>query len=61
MDSRFNTEHALETYKSPMVYGAAALKFVLVSNGTSAIAIMTFIGHLAANGTTKVPDLRLPC
>jgi hypothetical protein len=60
MDGRFNTEHALETYKSLMLYGAAGLKFVLISNGTAAIAIMTFIGHLTANGTADVPDLRLP-
>lgn len=60
MDERFQTEHALETYKSLMLYGAAGLKFVLVSNGTAAIAIMTFIGHLTTNGAVNVPDLRWP-
>ncbi|MDZ7644988.1 MAG: hypothetical protein U5K76_12720 [Woeseiaceae bacterium] len=60
IDERFNNEHAIETYKSLMLYGAAGLKFVLVANGTAAISILTFVGHLTANGRTEIPDLRLP-
>ena len=53
-------EHAIETYKSLMQYGSAGMKFILAANGAAAIAVMTFLGHFIANGSTKAPDMRLP-
>lgn len=60
MSESFEDLHAVETYKSLMQYGATGLRFVLVSNGAAAIAIMTFVGHLVSNGADNVPDLRWP-
>jgi hypothetical protein len=53
-------EHAIETYKSLMQYGSAGIKFILVANGSAAIAVMTFLGHFVSKGSANVPDMRLP-
>lgn len=60
MNESFWHEHAVETYKSLMRYGATGLRFVLISNGAAAIAIMTFVGHLVSSGAETVPDMRWP-
>jgi uncharacterized membrane protein YidH (DUF202 family) len=54
----FHEDHALETYKSLMLYGSTGIKFVLGANGAAAIAVMTFLGHFVAAGNAEVPDLR---
>lgn len=53
---------ALETYRSMVQYGVGGLKFVLVSNGAAAIALMTFLGHMfARDGFSGLgPDFRVP-
>jgi len=56
----FQEEHALETYKSLMLYGSTGLKFVLAANGAAAIAVMTFLGHFVAAENSDLPDLRQP-
>lgn len=40
--------HEHETYKSMIAYGQGMLRFCLIVNGGSIIAILTFIGNLAA-------------
>lgn len=56
----FADEHLAETYKSLMLYGSSGLKFVLVANGTAALAVMTFLGHFAVSTTTPLPKLQGP-
>jgi hypothetical protein len=53
-------EHAIETYRSLMLYGSAGITFVLTVNGAAAIAVMTFLGHFIEKGGAKAPDMRLP-
>jgi uncharacterized membrane protein YidH (DUF202 family) len=38
--------HQEETYKSLMLYGNNALKFVVLINGGAVIALLTFLGNL---------------
>lgn len=56
----FREDHALETYKSLMMYGSTGIKFVLAANGAAAIAVMTFLGHFVAAKNTDVPDFQMP-
>jgi hypothetical protein len=53
-------EHAIETYRSLMLYGSAGITFVLTVNGAAAIAVMTFLGHFIEKADVKAPDMRLP-
>ena len=46
--------HKEETYKSLMLYGNNALKFVLLINGGAVIALLTFLGNLLKNDTVSV-------
>jgi hypothetical protein len=56
----FVDEHLAETYKSLMLYGSAALKFVLTANGAAAIAVMTFLGHFDSPTDIPLPKLQAP-
>jgi len=38
--------HKEETYKSLILIGLSALKFVLLANGGAAVAILAFIGKV---------------
>jgi hypothetical protein len=40
--------HLEETYKSLILIGTSALKFVLLANGGAAIAVLAFVGELSA-------------
>ncbi len=41
-----NTDwHAEETYKSLMLYGNNAIRYVLLINGGAIIALLTFLGN----------------
>lgn len=46
--------HKLETYKSLMVYGNNAVKFVLLVNGGATIALLTFLGDFLKNGNVSI-------
>ena len=51
--------HQEETYKSLMLYGSGAVKYVLLVNGGSVIALLTFLGNLLKT-PGHVPDMRWP-
>lgn len=51
--------HQEETYKSLMLYGSSAVKYVLLVNGGSVIALLTFLGNLL-NSPGPAPDMRWP-
>ena len=46
--------HQEETYKSLMLYGNNAVKFVLLINGGAVIALLTFLGNLLKNDTVSI-------
>jgi len=46
--------HQEETYKSLMLYGNNALKFVLLINGGAVIALLTFLGNLLKNNSHNI-------
>lgn len=51
--------HQQETYKSMMLYGNNAVKFVLLVNGGAVIALLTFLGNLAKNDSVSI-DMAWP-
>ena len=48
--------HKEETYKSLIQIGISVLKFVLLANGSAAVALLAFIGKVYTP-TTHVPDV----
>ena len=46
--------HSEETFKSLMLYGNNALRFVLLVNGGAVIALLTFLGNILKNETTSI-------
>ncbi len=51
--------HAEETYKSLMLYGNNAIRYVLLINGGAIIALLTFLGNLLKNSNTQI-DMAWP-
>lgn len=51
--------HQEETYKSLMLYGNGAVRYVLLVNGGSVIALLTFMGNLLKT-PGPAPDMRGP-
>ena len=51
----YNDAHSIETYKSLIAIGQFALRFVLLINGGAAIAVLAFVGDLAAS--VGMPDV----
>ncbi len=51
--------HQQETYKSLMLYGNNAVKFVLLVNGGAVIALLTFLGNLVNNDSVSI-DMAWP-
>lgn len=51
--------HQQETYKSLMLYGNNAVKFVLLVNGGAVIALLTFLGNLVKNNSVSI-DMAWP-
>lgn len=49
--------HQEETYKSLMLYGSGAVRYVLLVNGGSVIALLTFMGNLLKS-PGPAPDMR---
>ena len=52
-----NNWHQEETYKSLMLYGNNALKFILLINGGAVIALLTFLGNLLKNTNNLEIDM----
>ncbi|MGI9250346.1 MAG: hypothetical protein ACR2PR_04005 [Pseudohongiellaceae bacterium] len=46
--------HQRETYKSLMVYGTSAVRFVLLANGGAIIALLTFVGDFLKNNQANI-------
>ncbi len=46
--------HQEETYKSLMLYGNNAVKYVLLINGGAVIALLAFLGNLIKNSTVEI-------
>ncbi len=51
--------HLQETYKSLMLYGNNAVKFVLLVNGGAVIALLTFLGNFLKNNQANI-DMAWP-
>ena len=54
-----NDWHSQETYKSLMLFGNNAVKFVLLVNGGAIIALLTFLGNFLKNNQVTV-DMAWP-
>src|SRR5690348_3532587 len=51
--------HIAETYKGLITLSVEALKMVALVNGGAAVAVLTYLGNLAARGPSgKLPDLK---
>lgn len=46
----FNTDHALETYKSLIAISVELLKSLLLLNGGAIVALLAYIGQAASGG-----------
>lgn len=57
MTSDFQTDHAIETYKSLLQISVAALKFLALLNGGAAVALLAYLGNIAGKSVTA-PDVR---
>lgn len=51
--------HQQETYKSLMMYGDNAVKFVLLVNGGAILSLLTFLGNFLKAGSASV-DMAWP-
>ena len=51
--------HWMETYKSLVSLSIEGLKFLALANGGAAVAILAYLGNIAAK-CAPVPDMRLP-
>jgi hypothetical protein len=52
-------QHWLETYKSLITLSVEAFKFSALANGGAAVALLAFLGNVAARGAAT-PDMRCP-
>lgn len=60
-EDELNREHLLETYRSMVTNGAAALKGVIIVNGGSAVALLAFIGNVWQHRKLgEIPSVTLP-
>ncbi len=57
MTSDFQTEHAIETYKSLVQISVAGLKLLALLNGGAAVALLAYLGNIAGKGVAA-PDVR---
>ena len=55
VDSDIDNQHSIETYKSLIAIAQFGLRFVLLINGGAAIAVLAFVGQLAAS--VGMPDV----
>jgi hypothetical protein len=53
-------EHSHETYRSLIQISVEGFRFLALLNGGAAVALVAYLGNLAAKGAAPGPDVRWP-